>query len=558
LIKITTKKDNKDVKKMNLKQILKNKLNESELQYLRTSYDIVGDIAIIEIPKELEKKEKIIGKALLDNVKSVNTVVKKVGIHKGKFRLQEHKVIAGKKTKRTLYKENGCIFEIDIDKTYFSTRSSTERKRIADLTKKGENVLVMFSGIAPFPLVISKNSDARYIYGIELNKEAHNLAKTNIKLNKANNIHLINADARKVREFYTMISGMKSNLSTKQFNNKYKMVKKYNSTPIIELYTDENDIVDFRLKKFKDIRKKAELLTMHQVKWDGSSDSVDEYITNLERTFKIIKDNKIYDDVNIIIAHLPKLQNNEYIEFCYKMRQFVKQNKDFFKEKVYFENMPWGYFANMKNHLKFMVDFKFKNFCYDVAHHFIALSDGENKIDYRKHAQQIIKFLTELDTKKYNLYFHIDNCAKINNKYNDQYKLNDSFVTKEFSPEYFQLITKGIVEVSNADENMPVELTESFEYLNKLNKKHPKTFDRIVMPLPKDAELFLGDALYASKKGTMIHLYHFSNIDEVKNFKKKLTDIASQNKRNIKILNVVRCGDYSPKVHRFCFDIKVL
>jgi len=543
---------------MNLKELLKDKLSKKELEYLRTSYDIVGDIAIIEIPEELEKKEKLIAKTLLDNVRTIQTVVKKIGIHKGKFRLQEHQVIAGKKTKTTQFRENGCIFNIDIDKTYFSTRSSTERMRIAKQVKDNENVLVMFSGIAPFPLVISKNSNARYIYGIELNKEAHELAKTNLKLNKANNIYLINDDAHKVKDFYTLISGMKSSLNPKQFRNKSVAIKKFNSRPIIEIYLDETDLKNFRIKTFNLIRNNAELVSVHQMKWTNYDKSIKDYLDNLERTFKVIKDNDIFDNIDIIVAHLPRLKNESYDEFCYHMRQFIKKYKIFFKEKVYFENMPWGYFSDIKKQMKFIQDFKFKNLCYDVAHHLIGLADSEKTINYSKHSRSILKFLKQLDYKKYNVYHHIDNCTKLNDSYHDQHKLTNKFLTKELTPLYFELLTKGIVEVSNADENMPVELTESFEYLNKLNKKYPKTFDRIVMPLPKDAELFLGDALYVSRKGTIIHLYHFDNIDEVDEFKEKLIKIAKQNKRKIKIIDVVRCGDYSPKVHRFCFDIKVL
>ena len=39
---------------------------------------------------------------------------------------------------------------------YFSARLSTERKRVADLVKAGENVLVMFSGVEPYVAVIAK------------------------------------------------------------------------------------------------------------------------------------------------------------------------------------------------------------------------------------------------------------------------------------------------------------------------------------------------------------------------------------------------------------------
>jgi tRNA (guanine37-N1)-methyltransferase len=43
---------------MDLKESLKGKLTKKELESLKTSFDVIGDVAIIEIPDELKKKEK--------------------------------------------------------------------------------------------------------------------------------------------------------------------------------------------------------------------------------------------------------------------------------------------------------------------------------------------------------------------------------------------------------------------------------------------------------------------------------------------------------------------
>jgi hypothetical protein len=42
------------------------------------------------------------------------------------------------------------------------------RKNVASFVKKGERVLVMFAGVAPFPIVIAKHSKAKEIYSVEL------------------------------------------------------------------------------------------------------------------------------------------------------------------------------------------------------------------------------------------------------------------------------------------------------------------------------------------------------------------------------------------------------
>jgi len=154
----------------NLKQALQKKLTKKQLGVCPRSFDIVGDIAIIEIPEILQKKEQLLATTLLNMIKPVKVVVKKVGGHKGKLRLQKYKILAGERRKTTLYKENGVRMKIHIEKVYFSPRYGTERLRIAQLIKPNEEVLVMFSGAAPFPLVCAKNSQAKEIVGIEMIK----------------------------------------------------------------------------------------------------------------------------------------------------------------------------------------------------------------------------------------------------------------------------------------------------------------------------------------------------------------------------------------------------
>jgi tRNA (guanine37-N1)-methyltransferase len=184
---------------MKFREALKTVLTKSELDLCPTSYDVVGDIAIIDVPPELEKKQKEIALTLLSLLKHIKVVVKKVGIHKGKFRLQKYNILAGERRKTTIHKESGVRLKIHIEKTYFSMRSGHERLRIAGIVKKNETVLVMFSGIAPFPLVIAKNAQPKSIVGIELNPHAHEFALENVKLNKCmDRVTLYNGDVRKI------------------------------------------------------------------------------------------------------------------------------------------------------------------------------------------------------------------------------------------------------------------------------------------------------------------------------------------------------------------------
>ncbi|MFC1753768.1 class I SAM-dependent methyltransferase family protein [Thermoproteota archaeon] len=183
---------------MKLREYLKNKLTAKQLSVLKTSFDLVGSIAIIDIPTELEKKEKLIAESLMKLQKNVKTVAKKAGIHKGKFRTQKLKIIAGKRTKDTEEKENNVRLRLNVEKVYFSTRLSTERKRVTELVKKGERVLVMFSGCAPYVCVIAKNSPAKEVYGVEINPVGHEYGLENIRINKISNAKLYNGDVQQV------------------------------------------------------------------------------------------------------------------------------------------------------------------------------------------------------------------------------------------------------------------------------------------------------------------------------------------------------------------------
>lgn len=181
---------------MKLKQYLKNLLSKDELEQLVGSYDVVGDIAIILIPDQLVNKELIIGQAILEINRKICVVAKRVGFYGGEYRTVQLQIIAGEERKETEVKEFGLRLKLNAETVYFSIRSGSERKRIASQVQEGESVLVLFSGVAPYPLVISKFSKAREIIGIEKNPKAHDYAVYNLGINKKyDNIKLMNGSA---------------------------------------------------------------------------------------------------------------------------------------------------------------------------------------------------------------------------------------------------------------------------------------------------------------------------------------------------------------------------
>jgi tRNA (guanine37-N1)-methyltransferase len=172
------------------------RFGEKKAKGILSSYELIGDIAIIQIPKGMEKEEKEIGELLLKGEKRAKAVFKKAGGREGEFRITPLAHLAGENRTETEYTENGVRMKLDISKVYFSPRLSSERKRIMEAAKDRENVLILFAGIGPFALEIAKAHPKCKVAGIELNPEAIRYFQENIKFNKLKNAEAIQGDAK--------------------------------------------------------------------------------------------------------------------------------------------------------------------------------------------------------------------------------------------------------------------------------------------------------------------------------------------------------------------------
>jgi tRNA (guanine37-N1)-methyltransferase len=178
------------------------KINKKENKKIlkHRAYSLFGNVAIVNFSKDFSpKQKKMFANEILKENKSVRSVLEKSENFKGRLRKMQTKWLAGEKTKEVLYTENGCRFRFNIDETYFSPRLSNERKEISSEIKKGEKVFVMFAGVAPFSIVIAKNSPAKIVYSNEINRKANKYAKFNVELNKLNNkVFILPGDIKRV------------------------------------------------------------------------------------------------------------------------------------------------------------------------------------------------------------------------------------------------------------------------------------------------------------------------------------------------------------------------
>jgi tRNA (guanine37-N1)-methyltransferase len=160
------------------------------------SFDVMGKIAIVQIDKK-DNSTKI-AKNILKINKNIESVYAK-GKHTGRIRTQAIRFLLGKKIEETVHKESGCLFKLNVKTCYFSPRLGTDRLELAKKVKKNESVLVLFAGIAPYAIVMSKHSKAKEIVCIELGKDPCKYAEQSVKLNKINNIKIIQGDVRKIK-----------------------------------------------------------------------------------------------------------------------------------------------------------------------------------------------------------------------------------------------------------------------------------------------------------------------------------------------------------------------
>ena len=180
-----------------LKNLLTN-LSSSKIKQIPRAFDIVGGIAIIELPPELEEDSQQIGEALLTLHQRLKSVYTKTGPVVGDFRLRELRLIAGEDKAETIHRENGCLFKVNLAETFFNPRLGGERKRVANQVLSKERVLDMFAGVGPFSVLIAKLTHAK-VYAVDLNPEAVKYLRENVQLNHVEDrVEIIEGDAAKL------------------------------------------------------------------------------------------------------------------------------------------------------------------------------------------------------------------------------------------------------------------------------------------------------------------------------------------------------------------------
>ena len=253
----------------NFSELLEDELSESEIENLRTSFDTIGDIVILEIPDDLINKKQMIGDAALEFTKRKSVYMKKSAV-KGTTRVRELEFLSGNDDSITIHKEHGARLKLDVREVYFSPRLATERKRVMESVKNGEKILDMFCGIGPFPIVIAKNKNVD-ITAVDINDEAIKYLNENIKLNKLKgNIKTYCGDVRDVaNSFNTKFDRIIMNLPGLAYTFLDVSVDLIKNGGIINYYefSDSYEQGIERLNKAaNNVGKKVEIINTRKVK----------------------------------------------------------------------------------------------------------------------------------------------------------------------------------------------------------------------------------------------------------------------------------------------------
>lgn len=171
-----------------LRLLARKVLGEEKAKKVWSRIEIIGDIAIIRKPFEMEISDlQNLGEILLKELPYVKSVWCTLSEVKGEYRLRDFIHLAGKRKSETVYVEHKCKFKLDITKVYVSPTLSYEHGRIAELVKPGEVIVNMFAGAGLFSIIIARKVRPVKVYSIDVNPYAYKYMIENIKLNKVEN-----------------------------------------------------------------------------------------------------------------------------------------------------------------------------------------------------------------------------------------------------------------------------------------------------------------------------------------------------------------------------------
>ncbi|MFP4655494.1 MAG: class I SAM-dependent methyltransferase [Methanohalobium sp.] len=169
---------------MNLRNHISDKVPEHLLGDVPKRFDIIGEIAVLSIPDNLDNYKFDIARYITGIHRNLKTVLNKTTKVDGDKRVANFEILFGNDT-ITIHREYGFSYRVDVSKVFFNNRLSYERQRVVSKINPHEKVLVPFCGVGPFAIPAAFHSFETV--AIEKNPEAFKWLQENARLNKVNN-----------------------------------------------------------------------------------------------------------------------------------------------------------------------------------------------------------------------------------------------------------------------------------------------------------------------------------------------------------------------------------
>jgi tRNA (guanine37-N1)-methyltransferase len=184
---------------MRLKEKLQGLVPEECLNRLSNRFHVIGDIAVLYLPREAEPHKKEIADAVLSSGRSIRVVLNKTTKLQGDGRVAAFELLAGSGSTVTTHREFGFSYRLDVSTVFWSSRLSYERMRVASFTSPGEEVIIPFSGVGPFAMPLAAR--AAHVLAVEKSREACLYLAENARINRvADRIAIVNGDAFSIAE----------------------------------------------------------------------------------------------------------------------------------------------------------------------------------------------------------------------------------------------------------------------------------------------------------------------------------------------------------------------
>lgn len=168
--------------------------SDDEIERAPGSWAVIGSVVLVDVGDSPRPGE--VGDALLAMHAHADTVLARNGIT-GEHREPAVEVIAGAGDTRTVHREHGTAYALDLAEVMFSPGNQSERARMGDVVTDGERVLDMFAGIGYFTLPMARNG-AR-VTAVERNPVAFQYLVENVLHNEVQtHVETYRADCRDV------------------------------------------------------------------------------------------------------------------------------------------------------------------------------------------------------------------------------------------------------------------------------------------------------------------------------------------------------------------------